>query len=553
MKIKNLKFKAGRVGGADPLTLSPKHITLFIGPNNGGKSRALMDLQHNLAPTGHHDPVIFDGVETSLISEEEFQTKLVRLARPKLAGEDASPDTIALQGRGGRQIVHLSILKSGLAASPPGNSRQYAAQHFLRHFFINLDGTGRLQLTNPAMAEPIGQNPITTISTLFQDDEIRCRLSRATKTAFNQYLVIDPTQMPNLTYRLSDQEPEGSIEKRLDAESARFFSSCLPLQEASDGTKAFIGILAEVLAGDPDIIFVDEPEAFLHPSLSYLLGQQIASSAVNEKQVFAATHSSSFLLGCVLSGAEVDVVRLTHRNGNATARLLSSERLAELMVDPLFRSAGATTALFYEHAVVVEGDSDRAFYDEINNRLSKMGDNGISHSTFLNAHNKQTAVNIVKPLREIGIPTAFIFDIDWIKEDGQVWDRYFSALGAPQGLKESFAAARRSVRASLEAVDANYKRNGGISLLTGPERQTAEAFFDQMEEYGLFTVRSGELESWLPNLAIERTKSKWLASIFAAMGAHPNDPNYLQPASDDVWAFMTRIKDWASNPNRRGM
>lgn len=553
MKIKNLVFKAGRSAGGDPLTFSPKHITLFIGPNNGGKSRALMDLQHNWAPTGHYDPVIFAAVDTSPISEEEFRDKLQKLERPKLAGENSSPDTIALQGRGGRQIVHLSILKSGLSTSPDVNSRQYAAQHFLRHFFINLDGTGRLQLANPAMAEPIGQNPTTTVSTLFQNDEIRSRLSHVTKAAFNQFLVIDPTQMPNLTYRLSDDEPTGGVEKRLDSESVKFFEDCLPLQDASDGTKAFIGILAEVLAGDPDIIFVDEPEAFLHPSLSYLLGQQIASSAVNEKQVFAATHSSSFLLGCVLSGAKVDVVRLTHRNGNATARLLSSERLAELMVDPLFRSVGATTALFYENAIVVEGDSDRAFYDEINNRLTRTGDCGISHSTILNAHNKQTAVNIVKPLREIGIPTAFIFDIDWLKEDGQVWDRYFSALGAPTGLKESFAAARRSVRGSLEAIDPNYKRNGGINLLSGSERQTAEAFFDQMEEYGLFTVRSGELENWLPNLNVERTKSKWLASIFAAMGSHPNDPGYLHPATDDVWAFMGRIKEWTSNPNRRGM
>ena len=66
--------------------------------------------------------------------------------------------------------------------------------------------------------------------------------------------------------------------------------------------KAFVGIIAEVMAGDPDIIFIDEPEAFLHPSLQYLLGQQIAANSSSSKQVYAATHSPSFLLGCALQG-----------------------------------------------------------------------------------------------------------------------------------------------------------------------------------------------------------------------------------------------------------
>jgi AAA15 family ATPase/GTPase len=46
------------------------------------------------------------------------------------------------------------------------------------------------------------------------------------------------------------------------------------ISDASDGVKAFIGILSELIAGDPKVILVDEPEAFLHPSLATTLGNE---------------------------------------------------------------------------------------------------------------------------------------------------------------------------------------------------------------------------------------------------------------------------------------
>jgi len=553
VQVTSILFRAGGSSEGEALTVEPKRVTVFIGPNNGGKSRALIEILQKIAPSGHAEDLIFSRVETSDISEEEFEEKLSCLQRPKKAGEDANPNVMPLEGRGGRQLVDIPTLKSGLKPGAKANVRQYAGQNFIRHFCLNLGGSNRLQLANSAPAEPITGNPSSTIGALFKDDALRSRLSAIVNRAFEQFFVIDPTQMPDLTPRLSTEEPPAGVEKQLSAEAAQFFENCLPVKDASDGTKAFIGILSEVLAGDPDVLIIDEPEAFLHPSLSYLLGQQIASNAREGKQVFAATHSASFLLGCVLSGADVDVIRLTYRSASATARHLPADRLKRLMTDPLFRSVGAVSALFFENAIVVEGDSDRAFYDEVNNRALRYSDGGIRHATFLNAHNKQTVVNIVRPLRDIGIPAAFIFDLDWIKEDGQVWDRYFSALGAPLGLKGSMAAARREVRRALEAADPNYKRKGGLAVLCGEDRTTADAFFDQMEEYGLFTVRSGELECWLPQLAVERTKSKWLPSIFEAMGSDPADPSYLKPGADDVWAFLNRVQAWSINAARRGM
>lgn len=552
MKIEHIAFQAGSSADADPLSISPGKMTIFIGPNNGGKSRALAEIQQALIPiTGYVKKVISLAIRSD-IDDTELQFKIDKMKRPKIAGENPSENSVAIQARGGRTLLDTNYLKNRINDKNDASTLQYVG-NLLQSFFLNLDGSSRLSLANSVQAEPLGTPPNNTISKLFGDNELRARISEIIYKGFNQYLVVDPTQLPQIGYRLSSTPPLGNVEKNLELSSIEFFRHAMPLAEASDGTKAFVDLLTEVMAGDPDIIFVDEPEAFLHPALQFLLGQQIAGNITDDKQVFAATHSSSFLLGCVLSGVDVDIIRLTHRSGAASARHLKADRLKNLMTDPLFRSVNAASALFFESAVVVEGDSDRAFYDEINVRMSRFSKHTLQHALFLNAHNKQTVVNIVRPLRDIGIPAAFILDIDWIKEDGQVWDRYFGAIGAPAGLKDGFSNMRRSVRESLSAADSNYKRNGGVDLLHGDERLTADAFFDQLEKYGLFTVRRGELESWLPQLAVDRSKNRWLESIFHAMGSDPSESSYLKPDTDDVWAFLGRIAGWVNDANRRGM
>ena len=110
-------------------------------------------------------------------------------------------------------------------------------------------------------------------------------------------------------------------------------------------------------------------------------------------------------MGCVQGGAPINIVRLTFDNGSATARLLTKDRLVPLMRNPLLRSIGVLDALFYNAVVVTEADADRAFYQEVNERLLQANDpRGIEGCLFLNAQNKQTVWDIVHPLRELGQP-----------------------------------------------------------------------------------------------------------------------------------------------------
>jgi len=379
--------------------------------------------------------------------------------------------------------------------------------------------------------------------------------------------------------RLSARAPVSEEEeKSLTNAGIAFHAAATPIEKTGDGIRAFVGIIASIIAGAPRIILIDEPEAFLHPALAMRLGKEISSSITGSKmRLFASTHSSAFLMGCIQSGSPINIVRLTYKDGIATTRVLERDKLLRLMRNPMLRSTGVLEALFYEAVVVTEADADRTFYQEINERLRTAQDGrGINNCLFINAQNKQTVWDIVAPLRELGIPVIGIVDLDMIKDGG---NPTFMSASIPDMQYQSLNILRLAIKRALdEAVNSNntvvsesevsvgdtnivekdlvssaWKRGGGTSLLQGPEKQTANQFFVQLESYGVFVVQKGELESWLGHLGVPTQKRKWLTKMFERMKEDPSDADYVKPGPGDVWDFLGRIRQWVENPNRQGI
>jgi len=247
-------------------------------------------------------------------------------------------------------------------------------------------------------------------------------------------------------------------------------------------------------------------------------------------------------------------VRLTYRAGIPTARVLRNEDILELMRNPLLRSTNVLNGLFYEFVVVTESDADRAFYQEINERLLRfLPEAGIPNCLFLNAQNKQTVRTVIRPLRELGIPAAGIVDVDVLKEGGNVWTNFLAAGFVPDVEWQPLGGIRSTIREKLDATGKKMKSEGGIRLLTGSDREAANNLFEKLEEYGLFVVRGGELESWLKTLGATGHGPNWLVDIFGKMGEDPDDPAYVKPQPGDVWDFITGLKRWLANPSRKGI
>jgi energy-coupling factor transporter ATP-binding protein EcfA2 len=369
-------------------------------------------------------------------------------------------------------------------------------------------------------------------------------------------LTIDPTYGGLLIIKMADTKPPMELERSLSDDAIEYHQNNNPITSMSDGVKAFIGLIISIIADDPKIITLDEPEAFLHPALSFRLGKEIGNTLKNDssKRLFVATHSANFLMGCLQSGVPINIVRLTYSNKVSTARLLPSEKISKLFKHPLLRSVGTLNGLFYEHVIVTESDSDRAFYQEINERLLQFSpEKGIQNCLFLNAQNKQTIHEIVKPLREMGIPCVGIADIDVIKEGGANWSNFTNCGFLPDVTKQETETSRSRIKTKFDEKAIDFKRNGGINVLDAPDQEACNNLFERLEEYGIFVVRNGELESWLKPLGATGHSPKWLIEIFEKMGEDSNSAEYVKPSNDDVWEFIGRIRTWFTNPNRKGI
>ena len=419
-----------------------------------------------------------------------------------------------------------------------------------------LDGRSRINLVDQQQAGDLQRAPQSSFQVLFASDEKRGEVRRIVHEAFGTYFVLDATNLGQLRIRLSEQEPTSALEERgIHSDAVEFQRRAQLIDFASDGVKAFTGMVVEINAGDPKVVLIDEPEAFLHPSLAFKLGLEVSGAALKtEKRVFVSTHSPDFLMGCIQSGAPINIIRLTYRGGTATARSLPSGEILKLMRNPLLRSTGVLSGLFYEFVVVTESDADRAFYQEINERLLRLKPEwGIPNCLFIHAQNKRTIRIVMQPLRKLGIPAAAIVDIDVLKEGGAVWADLLESAFVPPITRSSLATARAAIMQAMEGTGANMKRDGGLDILAGEHKEAAETLLQQLGEYGIFVVPGGELEAWLKGLGSSGHGPQWLIKTFEAMGDEPDSATYLKPSEGDVWGFMSCVRRWLLEPSRNGI
>ncbi|MGP0087861.1 MAG: TOPRIM nucleotidyl transferase/hydrolase domain-containing protein, partial [Steroidobacteraceae bacterium] len=148
------------------------------------------------------------------------------------------------------------------------------------------------------------------------------------------------------------------------------------------------------------------------------------------------------------------------------------------------------SGLFYEFVVVTESDADRAFYQEVNERLLQFKPEwGIPNCLFINAQNKQTIQTIIRPLRKLGIPAVGIVDVDVLKDSGTNWTNLLSSAGIPSISHGALATMRSAVKLAMEGTGRDMKRDGGLSILGAPDKEAAENLLGQLADYGVLSGR----------------------------------------------------------------
>ncbi len=533
-----------------PMKIPVKGTTIFVGPNGSGKSLVLREIEHSsdrsppplnileLLEGDWPQPDEIDGWLQQFSSRKPRHQQHVKLWRAVPSGHEEAE-------------YSLNEYNRFWARREEPAWWRIASNLFFRWGLVRLDGRGRFELTAPRSFSAIDAEPASALHTLLTNDELRYRLQQLVYDAFGKYPLVDFTTLGSLKVKVAATIPEN--ERSFEAPMLDFWRSSPPIEEQSDGFQAFTGILTAVLAGSYHTLLIDEPEAFLHPPLARKLGRHLVSIAQErDGSLLAATHSSDFLLGCMDASDDVQIVRMSYRNGKSAAYHVDSERFRNFMRKPVMRSANVASALFHDGVVICEDDNDRVFYQEIYRRLAAI-DPTMPSLLFLHTRNKQTIPEIVGPLRSFGIPAVGIVDIDVVKEGGAVWAKQLEAAGVPLARRSQMEIARKSVYDALKQANEKFKREGGIAVLSGGDLSTANRLFDDLDRDGLFVVRHGELESWLPELGVSANKATWSMAMLEHLGSDPFSPDYILPGDGDVWDFMRKLVAWIGDEGRDGM
>ncbi len=544
--IKELTFASGP-DGKTPLSVTPASVVILVGPNNSGKSLALREVE---AFCSVPDPKALVISDVTLVYPKNFNEALELINKFKTK----PPEGTILQNdqiyanyytpgvsEPQQSLLHITSIKNGIKH----NDKSYLIPNIVRHYTIRLDGKTRLALASNQPTGDLQVAPTNHLMSLFQNESERERVRSLTKEAFDLYFTIDPTNMREFVIRLSERPPSDSREEQsLDTTSRRFHSNARPISDFSDGVNAFVGLLASVMSLDHRIMLIDEPEAFLHPGLARLLARNLTRIAKDRgATLLVSTHSSSFLLGAIDSSTDVTIIRLTYDGKNATTKVLEPNQLSQVTKSPLLMATRVLDALFFSAAVVVEGDTDRMFYETVNAQLND-NDRGIDQCLFINAQNKQSLYKIAEPLRKIGMPTAVVADFDIVNLRENEWNLLLSAVGAP--LDPPLHSNCPAITSELgDRKDANGKKlihTKGLHALVENKDQALD-LIEKLKMHGLFMVKGGTLETWLPDIP----SNDWFERSLEFLAENPQGEK-----SDGVKEFLDDVGKWIAGARTRG-
>ena len=105
--INNIKLKFGRADGLEAVSIDATPITVFVGPNNSGKSKILSEIQQFCANGRKNaNSLLIDSIELEAISDEVVDERIAKVKLRPNPGEAVQPDHIFVGKKGTRHQVH---------------------------------------------------------------------------------------------------------------------------------------------------------------------------------------------------------------------------------------------------------------------------------------------------------------------------------------------------------------------------------------------------------------------------------------------------------------
>jgi len=496
------------------IQLVPGAVVFVVGPNNGGKSTFLNEIFARLSPTSGTKWI--SRVQWGLGTEEDYRGFVSRSLKPTVDGQylrDSTGNTMqphAVYGFYTSQVMHGGGL-----------------------FLVRLlNAQSRITLADRVQApDVVSKNEQHPYHRFFYSAESEADFSTKIRTAFNKDFRINRTGSQTIGHlgvspkgdRLSVEYEEGILTKMQ------------PVDTFGDGVRSYTGILLNSSADRQPVTVIDEPEAFLHPPQARRLGREIAAATKDgSQQVFVATHSSDFIQGALAAkNPNTFFLYLDHANKDRPLFSIDRAVVEEFSKKPFLAHTNALDALFYDQAIICEGEADIMFFKwalegtSIGRRLEE--------SFWISAYGKEAIPGILEDMQKLGIKARCVFDLDVLltphvlrrvgaaigvdlSQYNSLLDQLAKAIKVPPAAESlekisgiisqmaddepSRVEAVRDIKRSADALGKSWvlKSSGVAALPKGDLNARVRAFLAFMRHHGVVILEEGEIENYVPEV-----------------------------------------------------
>jgi AAA15 family ATPase/GTPase len=307
------------------------------------------------------------------------------------------------------------------------------------------------------------------------------------------------------------------INKRLNnhyALSREWNAKSKPLNQVGHGIRAYLKLVFALIHPTHQIIFIDEPETFIHPPQRRALGQFIAKLADQQnKQLFVATHDSEFIRGVLFgsSSRKVKVIRLFQENrqyfstaiDNLEISNLQSSKSSNILNERIINS------LFYDKTVLCESENDRIIYEEAS---AKYHWSKFHNTNFIGFNGHHDTIKFFNKLKGLKIKLAVILDIDYLRTGT------FPETIDDIELEKRFKTIKDKLITLFPKNSDDYRDFKALGLKVfqrkkfQSETSNIKELIKQFKSYGVYVAPAGEVEAWTGskelNAALDKIRTK---------------------------------------------
>ena len=362
--------------------------------------------------------------------------------------------------------------------------------------------------------------------------ELLSKLSEYTKIMFKRDIYLDRFSWgESILFRVGDNFDFIRNASRDNSEVEIKLKDYSILDYEGDGIKSFITNYIALHMNDKNILLLDEPESFLHPPLAKQLGEIIAESASENKQIFISTHSVDLLKGILNVNKDINVIRITRNNNINEFNLLDRKRIEQIISNPMLSSSNVLNGLFCEKVYICEAESDEEIFQSLHDKV-----NSYDSAFFTHGKNKQTLKDIANAYNELNIPNYRIYDFDILRDED--FNRALNIF-IEYKEKDEYIKIRKELNSVLEKY---HYYNGGISQIKDKKLKIKVTnMLINLKKSKIIILKYGCLENSFCDLGINYTtkKGNWFKEAIKLINESNNEK--LKTSYIYNWIFEEEI------------